>query len=257
MLGSGSRGNAIALTAGARTILLDAGFPARTLARRARQVGLDLTRLAGIVLTHEHGDHARGARRLAALADCPVYASQGTLGRFGDRLSGLEARAVPHLGPLDIGPFTLLACRVSHDAAEPLALSITGPRGERVGLAYDLGRSTSVVRYLLRDVQCLIIETNHDEGMLRAGPYPAVVRHRIGGPDGHLSNRAAAELLLDLWHPALETVVLAHLSETCNRRELAVGVVREALADVGFRGALLVAEQDTPLDPFEVCGAVA
>ncbi|MBI4421676.1 MAG: MBL fold metallo-hydrolase [Gemmatimonadetes bacterium] len=252
VLGSGSRGNAVALLTKDAGILLDAGFPPRTLARRASLVGLDVRRLAGVVLTHEHGDHARGVRRIAVTAACPVYGSPGTLDRLRGRLRGVELVSLPHLASLAIGPFTVTACRVPHDAAEPLALLIAGPEDERVGLAYDFGRSTPVVRYLLRQAQCLILEANHDEGMLGRGPYPAGVRYRIGGPDGHLSNRAAAELLVDLWHPALETVVLAHLSETCNRRELAESVAREALRRVGFQGALLVAEQDCPLEPFEV-----
>lgn len=252
VLGSGSRGNSVALTVEDTTLLLDAGFPPRSLARRARQVDLDLTRLAAVVLTHEHGDHARGAQRLAVAAGCPVYASSGTLERYGNRLKGVELRPIPHLALQSIGPFTLTACRTSHDAAEPLAVSISGPAGEKVGLAYDLGRATSVVRYLLRESECLILEANHDEALLSTGPYPATVRYRIAGPEGHLSNRAAAELVRDLWHPGLETVVLAHLSVTCNRPELARGAVRIALGAAGFRGELLVAEQDAPLTPFEV-----
>ena len=83
VLGSGSRGNAFALSAEGITILLDAGFPARTLQRRAGSVGIDLSRISAVVLTHEHADHAEGAMAVALAADCPVYASRGTLEAMG------------------------------------------------------------------------------------------------------------------------------------------------------------------------------
>ena len=233
-------------------MLLDAGFAPRTLARRARRAGIDLTRLSGVVLTHEHLDHARGGIRIAAASGCSLYASPGTLERLGTRLEGVSVEVIAQLESRVLGPFTVTACHTIHDAVEPLALAVTGPAGEKTALAYDLGRATSVVRYLLRGADCLIVEANHDEVMLRMGPYPPSVRQRIGGPNGHLSNRAAAELLEDVWHPRLGAVVLAHISETCNRWELAWEAARDALAGRAYGGRLLIATQDLALAPFDV-----
>jgi phosphoribosyl 1,2-cyclic phosphodiesterase len=253
VLGSGSRGNAIALTSRGRTVLVDAGFGLRTLRQRAEVAGVDLTQLAAVVLTHDHGDHARGAAAVAQRAGCALYGSPGTLAALRRRTEHVEAVPLATHETVAVGPFALRACRTSHDAREPVALLLGEPTsGERVGIAYDLGRPTAQVRYLLREASCLILEANHDDLMLRTGPYPAAIRERIAGPGGHLSNREAAELLGELWHPGLHTVVLAHLSDRCNTPELAKAAVEPALKRRGFRGKLLVAVQNAPLVPFEV-----
>lgn len=248
VLGSGSRGNAVCLTAAGVTLLLDAGFGPRTILHRARQAGVDLASIIGVLLTHEHGDHARGAAAVARLAGCPIYASPGTFTALAGRL-GKGARVVlDRTSETPIGPFRVATCRTVHDAAEPLAVTVTGPApGVKVGLAYDLGRPTGAVRLLLRDVTCLLLEANHDEILLRTGDYPAVVRERIGGSRGHLSNRAAGELLAQLCHRRLSSVVLLHLSEQCNRPDLAEMAVRTHLERAGYRGRLLVAKQGAAL----------
>jgi phosphoribosyl 1,2-cyclic phosphodiesterase len=251
VLGSGSNGNAVALSAEGTVILLDAGFSLRTLRRRLDRAGMDFSQVAGIVLTHEHNDHASGATRIAARAGCPIYASKGTFSRV-DRVGRPALRAVNHLHTFAIGPFEITPCRTMHDAVDPMALSVTGPRGETVVLAYDMGGATPALRKMLRRAECLIVESNHDESMLRTGPYPPSVRRRIGGPEGHLSNRAAAQLLAGVCHDGVETVVLAHISQICNRKVLAKEAALEALSRRKYRGRLLLAEQDTPLDAFDV-----
>jgi phosphoribosyl 1,2-cyclic phosphodiesterase len=153
---------------------------------------------------------------------------------------------------VELGPFTIEACPTSHDAAEPLAIVVRGPNGASVGVAYDLGRPTTAVRYLLRNLTAIVLEANHDEIQLRTSDYPPVVQRRIAGSSGHLSNRAAAELLADLHHPGLLAVVLAHLSQQCNTAAEARATVAPALRRAGFRGALHVADQDVPLAPILV-----
>lgn len=253
VLGSGSRGNAVSVTAAGVTLLLDAGFGARTLLRRARQASVDLSTVIGVVLTHEHGDHARGAAGVARRVRCPIYASPGTLTALAGRLGSGARIALRSREDTVIGPFRLASCRTIHDAAEPLALTVTGPaRGVKLGLAYDLGRPTAAVRLLLRDVTCMLLEANHDEVLLRTGDYPAVVRERIAGSRGHLSNRAAGEFLAELYHRRLNSVVLLHLSERCNRPDLAEHAVRQHLDRAGYAGRLLVASQETALPSLQL-----
>ncbi len=251
VLGSGSRGNAIALTAAGRVLLVDAGFGIRSLQRRAAQAGVRLDALAGIVVTHEHRDHAAGVAALAARTGCPVYASRGTLRAMGSALDDIPTHVVASDARTAVGPFDVEACRVSHDAAEPVAVAVECG-GHRVGIAHDVGRATSALRQLLTGAHCLIVESNHDDGMLRTGPYPPAIRARIAGPLGHLSNRGAAELLGTLCHRGLRHVVLAHLSRFCNAPRTALDTVRPALEARGFRGPLLVARQREPLAPFAV-----
>ena len=251
VLGSGSRGNSFAVESDGVAVLVDAGFSAREIERRAELAGLLLERVGAIVLTHEHGDHACGAPRLARRLGAPVLTAPGTWAR----LVGMRAavhQPIGLCGQAEVGPLTVTACPTSHDAAEPLAVAVHARDGASVGVAYDLGRPTAAVRYLLRNLTAIVLEANYDDVQLRTSGYPPVVQRRIAGSGGHLSNRAAAELLGELHHPGLGVVVLAHLSRQCNTADDARATVAPALRRVGFAGKLHVADQDTPLPPIPV-----
>jgi phosphoribosyl 1,2-cyclic phosphodiesterase len=255
VLGSGSRGNCCAVEAEGVALLIDAGFSAREVERRAAAVGLEVGRIAGIALTHEHGDHSCGAAALARRLRVPVLTAPGTWGRLSNLRDEAEHRALGLCRSLNLGPFSIEACPTSHDAAEPLAIVVRDPDGASVGVAYDLGRPTTAVRYLLRNLSAIVLEANHDEVQLRTSTYPPVVQRRIAGSSGHLSNRAAAELLKELHHPGLSILVLAHLSERCNTAADARATVAPALRRLGFAGVLHVADQDEPLPPILVAQA--
>jgi phosphoribosyl 1,2-cyclic phosphodiesterase len=255
VLGSGSRGNCCAVESEGVALLIDAGFSAREIERRAEAGGLDLVRVAGIALTHEHGDHACGAARLARRLQVPVLTAPGTWRRLAATMDEAEHRPLGLCTTAELGPFTIDACPTSHDAAEPIAIVVRSSDGVSVGVAYDMGRPTTAVRYLLRDLTAIVIEANHDEVQLRTSDYPPVVQRRIAGSAGHLSNRAAAELLADLHHPGLQNIVLAHLSQQCNTAAEARATVAPALRRVGFAGVLHVADQEEPLPPIAVAHA--
>lgn len=252
MLGSGSRGNCCALESEGVVLLIDAGFSAREVERRAEAVGLDLGRVAGIALTHEHGDHSRGTAGLVRRLRVPVLTGSGTWARLTSLQEEVEHRVLGPCTRVQVGPFMLEACPTSHDAADPLAIVVRGSDGASVGIAYDLGRPTLAVRYLLRNLSAIVLEANYDELQLRTSGYPPVVQRRIAGSAGHLSNRAAAQLLRELHHPGLSIVVLAHLSEQCNTATDARAAVAPALRRAGFAGVLHVANQDQPLPPLRV-----
>lgn len=256
VLGSGSRGNSVAVTAQDKTLLIDAGFGPRAVVRRAKSAGLTIDSIVGILLTHEHTDHTREAAQVARAFDCPIFGSAGTLAALEPKLNGIRIHPIRTHCPHRIPPFAVTACKTSHDAAESFAFTVEFPAtgGTKLGVAYDLGRASSGVRYLLRGCHCLIVEANHDETMLRTGPYPAALRQRISGVDGHLSNRAAGALLANLTHVDLETIVLAHISEKNNDPSLAERTVREALSESGYDGNLMVAQQGRPLPLIELTG---
>ena len=239
MLGSGSRGNCCALECDGRVLLIDAGFSAREIRRRASAVGLALEGVVGVVITHEHGDHARGAACLAGRADVPILTAPGTWARLD---GGRQATRYLPLGLLQgvtLGPFLIRACPTNHDAAEPMAVVVRTADAAALGVAYDFGRANTATRYLFRDLTAIVLEANHDDILLRTSGYPPVVQQRIAGSAGHLSNRAAAELLAELSHPGLGVVVLAHLSQRCNTAAEARSAVEPALRRAGFRGLLL------------------
>ncbi len=250
VLGSGSGGNAFILDCPDGMLLLDAGFSAKELTRRAGLLGIDLGRLSAIVLTHEHGDHAAGARRIATRYGVPIAATEGTL-----RALALEADSprvvLRGASVTEIGPFSVETCRTLHDAAEPTAMVVEAGDA-RVGLAYDFGRPTMGLRHLLRWCDAIVLESNYDDVLLRTSDYPASVQHRIAGSGGHLSNRVAAELLGELHHEGLSLVVLAHLSRHCNEPAVARAAAVEALARRGFRGAIEVADQTVPIGPIAI-----
>ena len=252
VLGSGSRGNCCAVESDGMAVLIDAGFSAREIERRADCAGLDLGLVAGIALTHEHGDHACGAARLARRLRVPVLTAPGTWARLSVAMEDAEHRSLGLCARVEIGAFSIEACATSHDAAEPIAIVVRASDGTSIGVAYDLGRPTTALRYLFRGVHAIVLEANHDEVQLRTSDYPPVVQRRIAGSTGHLSNRAAGELLAELHHPGLGAVVLAHLSEHCNTAADARTTVARALRRAGFRGALHVADQDRPLAPILV-----
>ncbi len=246
VLGSGSRGNAVALDTPEGVVLIDAGFGPRTLHRRAELAGLDLQRTVAVVITHEHGDHADGAVALAGRLGIPVLCSRGTWTalRAPDSVSFIPLR---HARPLNFNGFLVHPSLTTHDAREPMAVALETPGGARVAFATDVGRSSNAVRFLMQRSHAIVVESNYDELMLRTGDYPPSVQQRIAGSNGHLSNRAAADLVASVMHRELRVVVLAHLSQQCNDPKHARRTVEEVLRRRGFAGEVHVALQDQPL----------
>lgn len=249
ILGSGSRGNAILLESGGSRVLVDAGFPPAGLEARLALIGVPPGSIEAVLVTHEHSDHARGACAAVERWGWPVHASKGTvaacpvLRQFAPRLFSAGAT-------LTLGGLTVQTIVIPHDAVEPVALVITEhATGARAGIAYDLGHVSQAVRNAFVDLDIMILESNHDEAMLRGGPYPASVRRRIAGGEGHLSNRAAADMARGASHRHLGQVVLAHVSEVCNRPLIAVRSMSDALAPTAFRGSVVISEQDRVSGP--------
>ncbi len=251
VLGSGSRGNALLVEAEGTRLLVDAGFSARDLAHRMESLDVSPGSLAGIVITHDHADHTRGMGVFARRHGTPLYLTRGTREACAKLLTGAEVlreyrAGVPfRVGAVEVEPFITV-----HDAREPVGIALVDDAtGSRLGVATGLGRPTAGIRHALARCEILVLEANHDAVLLQEAPYPWNVKARIRSSHGHLSNRAAAQFARELFHDGLLAVVLAHLSGESNRPELAQRVVGSALREVGYRGVVKVAEQDTPL-PF-------
>ena len=244
-LGSGSGGNALVVSAGNTTVMLDCGFSAAETQRRLVRLGLQPEQLSAILVTHEHDDHIGGVARFARRHSVPVWMSHGTwrgLRPMFDDVSVnlIEGYAAFSVGELHIEPFP-----VPHDAREP-AQYVFGDGNVRLGVLTDTGESTTHIEAVLSNCDALVIECNHDAEMLARSKYPQRLRARIASRVGHLDNRAAAQILSRVKWPGLRHVIAAHLSEENNSPDLA----RQALADVlGCQPEWIgIAQQDTGFD---------
>jgi len=231
-LGSGSSGNATiveARSAGTVTrLLVDCGLGVRQLEQRLAVAGLAFTDIDAVFVTHEHSDHLGCARRLALRQRIPVWMSRGTRASIRetdfDHLLHFASDGAPFsLGELQLTPFA-----VPHDAREPLQLRCSDGHAS-LGILTDLGHANAHVLNHLSDCQALLLECNHDPGMLADSRYPAFLQQRIGGSHGHLSNARSAAIAQALNHAGLCTVVAAHLSRENNRPELARASLAAAL----------------------------
>lgn len=229
VLASGSKGNAIYVSDGTTSILVDAGLSGIEIQRRMAAAGLDVHGLSAIVVSHEHSDHIRGVGVLARRYDLPVYltrntasAATGQLGHIGD-IRHFDIGRSFAVAALTLHPFA-----ISHDARDPSGFTISRS-GRKIGIATDLGIATGMVKHHLQNCALLVLEANHDPAMLTEGPYPWPLKQRIKSRSGHLSNQDSRDLLGEIKHDGLCHVVLAHLSETNNTAEKALRAVQEAL----------------------------
>jgi phosphoribosyl 1,2-cyclic phosphodiesterase len=232
-LGSGSLGNATLVELDGTRILVDAGIAARTLATRLLELGVEPSSLSGILLSHEHGDHARGAERFSRRHGVAVFSTVDTLEAL-DRSPAhfaawrrVDPATVVEIGSVRVDPFP-----VPHDAVRPVGFVLEGG-GVRAGVVTDLGHATTLVVQRLRGCDLLMVEANHDDTLLRDGPYPWQLKQRVGSRLGHLSNEAAARLVEHVVDERCRGVILGHLSEKNNTPELARAAVRRALRRSG------------------------
>jgi phosphoribosyl 1,2-cyclic phosphodiesterase len=256
LLGSGSKGNALLLECGETRVLVDAGFSSRRLAERMRRIGVAPESIDALVLTHEHTDHISGVEACVKRWGWPVYGTPGTIAA----MAGLRFTGSPlaRQTRITIGRIELEAIPISHDATDPVGYVATATcSGLRAAIMTDLGVVTSEVRAAVRHADVLVIESNHDEIMLRDGPYPSNLKRRVAGRHGHLSNAEAGTLAGESVHRGLQSLVLAHLSEINNTPRAALDTLGTTIRKTRWRGRATVAKQDQIVGPFGDASRVA
>ena len=252
ILGSGSSGNSVLVETERSRILVDAGFSPRVLKQRLTRAGVAPDSIEAVVVTHEHTDHVKGVAAAARKWGWTIVSTAGTRMMCPEWVE-LRTILTPRKSSVVVGDFHLETVPVPHDANEPIAVIVTSiGEGARAGIVYDLGQVTDSISRALDKLDVLVIEANHDEGMLRAGPYPPSLQARIRGKFGHLSNGEAARLCGDTIHRGLNNIVLAHLSEKNNTPRTALETVGETLRRSRFRGRLTAASQDNVIGPISV-----
>jgi phosphoribosyl 1,2-cyclic phosphodiesterase len=229
-LGSGSAGNGLTVEVQATRLLLDCGFGLRDVLMRLARLDLAPEQLSGIVVTHEHDDHAGGAFKLASKYKIPVWLTHGTLtmverflpAQCDFEMHVIDSHQIFNIGDIQVHPFP-----VPHDAREPVQFVFTDG-AQKLGVLTDTGTSTPHIESMLSGCHALTLECNHDLDMLMNGPYSQPLKQRVGSRLGHLDNLASARLLAKLDNSNLQHIIAAHLSVKNNLPVLA----KKALSDV-------------------------
>lgn len=245
-LASGSKGNCLYVGTKQTKILIDAGISAKVITERLATINVDIGEIEAIVVTHEHTDHIKGIQVLARKLGIPVFANRDTakgiyeVFQEAPKFKIFSTGETFFFGDLEIHPFS-----IQHDTLDPVAFTIkTGDK--KLGVCTDLGFVTTLVRSQLQGCDYLIVEANHEPSMVHSSPRPMVYKQRVLSKQGHLSNEACSKLVVDVFHPGLKAVFLAHLSSECNNPDLALKMVTEALSGHGMQVNLSIAYQDTP-----------
>lgn len=233
---SGSSGNAVYVGCDDAHLLVDAGMSGSRIAAALSGIGVNPGSLSGILVTHEHIDHIRGIGVMSRKFDVPIYATEGTWEAMGDKLGAIasknrcyiEPEIGFHLGPVEITPFS-----TPHDAADSVGYAFELDRA-RFALATDLGCiRDSWLKHVL-GADAVLLESNFDPDMLKAGPYPYDLKKRILSRRGHLSNDEAGEVAAKLVQHGARQIVLGHLSKENNFPELALRCTEIALMAEGI-----------------------
>ncbi len=201
VLGSGSKGNCIYVASEKASILIDAGLSARQTSARLALIGVDISDIDAICISHEHSDHIAGLRVITKRCNARVYANAGTAQAVASSIRDLNFQwnifttgTQFSIGDMEVLPFSL-----SHDAFEPVGYVLSSG-GVRIGVATDLGMVTTLARQRLSDCEVLVLEANHDVRLVETSSRPWSLKQRILGRQGHLQRMKSRPLLLQGAH---------------------------------------------------------
>ena len=269
---SGSEGNATYVETPYARILIDAGKCTRTLISSLKSIGVDVDSLDAIFITHEHSDHVASLEVLAKKHPIPVHILYKSALRYKDtQPEALCACLVMYQKAEDlhttVGNIEVQAFPTPHDSRASVGYRLTIKEGDAslcVGYATDIGYVSPAVRQGLMGCESVVLESNHDEEMLKCGPYPYDLKVRILSNKGHLSNRDCADFACELYGAGMKHLLLAHLSEQNNIPDIAYDEVACSLMGLGVNIAvaspidvtMLVGEKTCPI-PKKTCGEVS
>ncbi len=221
-IGSGSKGNATLLRSADSCLLVDCGFSLAQFEKRIQRLQLDPANINAILVTHEHSDHAAGVCRLAENYRIPLYMTVGT----ANALKLADYRVINGGQLLQFGDLAVQVVTVPHDAAEPVQFVFTDQQtGRRFGVLTDSGHISPHMLQMYDGLHGLLLEFNYDKDMLAQGSYPPMLKQRIAGRHGHLSNEQSLQLLQRIDISALDCLIAAHISENNNSPDIVAGLL--------------------------------
>lgn len=220
-LASGSNGNCYYIGNENEAVLVDAGISRRQIVERMRRVGLSLSKVKAIFITHEHSDHSRGVRVLHAKSSIPVFMTKITFNnsRNVNRPEKYNALLIDQW--YSFRGIQVKAFSKSHDAVDPSSF-IVKVHDKIIGVLTDIGHVCDNVVANFSQCHAVFLETNYDERMLQEGPYPSYLKYRVGSKKGHLSNNQAVALVEDHGHEELKHIFLSHISQENNHPTVAL-----------------------------------
>lgn len=224
-LNSGSNGNCFYIGDDREAILVDAGLSCKETEIRMRRLGLDMRKVGAILVSHEHSDHIKGIPVLAQKYRLPVYLTERTFLGARLRLDGDRIVCFQAGDRLEIGPFSVFSFAKRHDAADPVSFRIA-VHGRHIGVFTDLGSVCPALAHHFAHCHAAFLEANYDADMLDKGGYPYMLKQRIRGGHGHLSNEQALRLFIDHKPAHMSHLLLSHLSKDNNCPELALSLFR-------------------------------
>ncbi|HYW81342.1 MAG TPA: MBL fold metallo-hydrolase [Thermoguttaceae bacterium] len=250
-LQSGSNGNSVYVEADGVRLLFDAGISGKQAELRLASHGRDIRRVDGVLISHDHSDHARSMGIFQRKFGLPLHVTGKTLEVAARRCRLGRIDTVHHFEPTAVLRFRDVSVETiptPHDGADGVAFVVDDGR-HRLGILTDLGHVFDGLESLIGSLDAILIESNYDPRMLADGDYPDFLKERITGPGGHLSNDEAARLLSAAAGSRMQWACLGHLSQDNNEPEVALRTHRRILGD---RFPLHIAGRHGPTDVLEI-----
>lgn len=253
---SGSSGNSIFISSECGSVLVDAGLPGKSIEKALKDIDEDAAKIDGIFVTHEHIDHVKGVGVMSRRYDIPIYANELTWKGMAKNIGKIKEENIRIINKesIYIKDMHISCFPIPHDAADPMGYTVSCGN-KKVSVATDLGHFSKEVENAVKNSDVVLLESNHDVGMLKFGPYPYSLKRRILSDIGHLSNDACGEAIVSMIKYNTKRVILGHLSKTNNYPELAyetvVSVLRENGVKLNDDISVYMAERDMPSNYIE------
>lgn len=232
---SSSSGNSTLVGTSKNSILIDAGVSAKRLKDALMRRGIDPKSISGVFITHEHIDHIKAVRVFCSQFGTPVYATKGTIEALEEEgtLNGKFPYYVIDEKGTEAGDMLISSFETPHDSNESCGYKIILPDERKIAVATDIGHMTDIIRESIRGCDLVMLESNHDIGMVQNGEYPYYLKRRILSDRGHLSNIACAEEARELIKSGTTRLFLGHLSRDNNMPALAYETTYASVYETG------------------------